>query len=199
MTEGPNSAGTEAPEILVIVGSPHQNGKSALFAEKLTEYLRLLGCSVTLFEIAKYAVAACNGCGACSEMGECIITGDAWNVLSRHMETCAALIVIAPVYFAGPSGWLKAMLDRCQMFWARKYVLKENVPPERPAYLVVIGDGGDPFGTLPLETICTSALNCANLRIMPWRIFRMIGEKYDVSRAVPIAYEIREDILGKPQ
>lgn len=197
MAQDLDKPGAASPEILIIVGSPHVNGKSALFAEKLAEYLRLLGFSITLFEIARYAVAACNGCGSCSKTGTCCITGDAWNVLSRHMESCTALIVVAPVYFAGPSGWLKAMLDRCQMYWARKYVLKRDVPPERPAYLVVIGEGGDPFGTLPLETICTSALNCANLRIMPWRIFRMIGEAYDVSKAVSIAYEIRSDIFGE--
>lgn len=48
------------------------------------------------------------------------------------MNSCAALVVIAPVYFAGPSGWLKAALDRCQMYWARKYVLRNWVPRKRP-------------------------------------------------------------------
>lgn len=182
------------PEVLILVGSPHEDGKSALFGRKLSEYLRLSGCAVTLYEIAKYPVAACTGCGACSKTGLCCITGDAWGVLSRHMDSCAALVVIAPVYFAGPSGWLKAALDRCQMYWARKYVLKDWIPRKRPAHLVVIGDGGDPFGTEPLEVTCTSALNCANLRIEPERITRMIGNQYNLRHAVTVAGQVLASI-----
>lgn len=182
------------PEVLILVGSPHKDGKSALFGRKLSEYLRLSGAAVTFFEIAKYPVAACTGCNVCCETGTCCIKGDAWNVLARHMESCAALVVIAPVYFAGPSGWLKAALDRCQMYWARKYVLKQWVPRKRPAHLVVIGDGGDPFGTEPLEVICTSALNCANLRVEPSRITRMIGDQFDLSRAITLTGQIMASI-----
>ncbi len=185
---------SKPPEVLILVGSPHRNGKSALFGRKLREYLRLSGFAVTLFEISKYPIAACTGCGVCSQTGECCIKGDSWNVLSRHMNSCAALVVIAPVYFAGPSGWLKAALDRCQMYWARKYVLRNWVPRKRPAHLVVIGDGGDPFGTEPLETICTSALNCADLRIEPQRIHRLIGDAFDLSYAVQVAGAVRADV-----
>lgn len=173
----------ETPEALVLVGSPRENGKSAQMGKRITELLRAQGAKVTLFELSKHPVAACTGCGACSKTGMCCIVGDAWGVLSKHMESCDALVLVAPVYFAGPTGWLKAALDRCQMYWARKYVLKEGVPSKRPAHLVVIGDGGDPFGCAPLETICTSALNCANLRIEPSRIHRLIGSEYDVDKA----------------
>lgn len=65
---------------------------------------------------------------------------------------------------------------------------------KRPAHLVVIGDGGDPFGTEPLETICTSALNCADLRIEPQRIHRLIGDAFDLSYAVQVAGAVRADV-----
>lgn len=170
-------------EALVLVGSPHEQGKSAQFAAAITDHLRKRGMKVTHYEIAKYPVAACTGCGVCQQTGTCCITGDGWGVLSKHMESCDVFVLVAPVYFAGPSGWLKAALDRCQMYWSRKYVLHDGVPAKRPAHLVVIGDGGDPFGTAPLETICTSALNCANLRITPDRTYRFIGDEYDIVHA----------------
>ena len=178
---------TKVPEVLVLVGSPHEQGKSAQFAAAVTEDLRNRGSKVTHYELAKYPVAACTGCGVCQQTGSCCIAGDAWGVLSKHMESCDAFVLVAPVYFAGPSGWLKAALDRCQMYWARKYILHEGVPAKRPAHLVVIGDGGDPFGSAPLETICTSALNCANLRIEEERIYRLIGDVFDISRAREVA------------
>jgi hypothetical protein len=42
---------------------------------------------------------------------------------------------------------LKALYDRFQPYWARKYVLGEMGPDRRrPAALIVVGGGGDPFG-----------------------------------------------------
>ena len=185
------------PEILILVGSPREDGKSARFAAELEAFLRERGAKVVNYSIAKYPVAACNGCGACQKTGDCVIVGDGWGVLSKHMESCTAFVCIAPVYFAGPSGWLKAALDRCQMYWSRKYLLKERVPEKRPAHLVVIGDGGDPFGTAALETICTSALNCANLRIEPNRIWRYIGKAYDAAKADEVAQAIIDCLPGE--
>lgn len=192
-----SEAGVNQAEALVLVGSPHENGKSAQLAAEITQNLREGGMKVTHFEIAKYPVAACTGCGVCSQTGECCIAGDSWGVLSKHMESCAVFVLVAPVYFAGPSCWLKAALDRCQMFWARKYVLRDRVPERRPAHLVVIGDGGDPFGSEPLETICTSALNCANLRIEPNRIHRLIGDSYDLVQGESIAQQVLADAAAK--
>ena len=174
-------------EVLVLVGSPRERGKSAQLGAAVTKRLREHGLKTTFFEISKYPVAACTGCGACQASGQCCIMGDSWGVLSKHMESCDALLLIAPVYFAGPTGWLKAALDRCQMYWSRKYILKSGVPEKRPAHLVVIGDGGDPFGTAPLETICTSALNYANLRIAPERTYRYIGVDIEQAHADKLA------------
>lgn len=183
-----------AAEVLILVGSPREDGKSARIAEKIAEILRGKGVKAMLFPLSKYPVAACTGCGRCSITGECCITGDSWGVLSKHMQSCDAMVLVAPLYFAGPSGWLKAALDRCQMFWARKYVLHEGVPPKRPAHLVVIGEGGDPFGSAPLEAICTSALNCAELRIDKPRITRLIGDAYSLDEAEGIANSVLESI-----
>lgn len=183
----------EVSEVLILVGSPREKGRSAQFGMALAQNLRAQNLRAALFEVAKHPVAACTGCGVCLQTGDCCIVGDAWGVLSKHMESCATFVVVAPVYFAGPSGWLKAVLDRCQMYWARKYVLHEGVPAQRPAHLVVIGEGGDPFGSEPLETICTSALNCVNLRVDAERITRLIGEDYDLDLAPGLAQIICND------
>ena len=163
------------PQILILVGSPREDGKSAHIAKKLGCLLNEHGANSCIFELSKYPVAACSGCNVCAASGQCSIVGDSFNVLSKHMDQASALIVVAPVYFAGPSGWLKAALDRCQVYWARRYILKQKMPPLRPAHLVVVGDGGDPFGYEPLETICTSALNSTGLRLDALRVHDFVG------------------------
>ncbi len=37
------------------------------------------------------------------------------------------IIVASPIYFMGVSAQLKAFIDRCQAFWARKYVLHLSI------------------------------------------------------------------------
>ena len=162
-----------APDILVLCGSPHAGGASERVASTLAACLERRGAFPTLWRLAEHPVAACHNCGGCATSGECVIA-DAWHVLSRHMDVCDALVLVAPVYFAGPPAHLKAALDRCQTYWMRKYRLHAPLPAERPAHLVVLGEGGDPFGTDALEAVCTSALNCANLRI-EGRVKRFVG------------------------
>jgi hypothetical protein len=42
---------------------------------------------------------------------------------------------------------LKALYDRCQPYWARRYVLGEKpVGPKRPGALLVVRGGGDVLG-----------------------------------------------------
>ncbi len=161
-------------DVLVLVGSPRENGKSMRVARAIEGVLGVQGVKPCVWPLATHPVAACYNCGTCQRTGECQIANDGFNVLARHMMSADLMFCIAPVHFAGPSAHLKAALDRCQMFWARKYVLKQEMPPARPCHLLVVGDGGDPFGTAPLEAICTSALNCANLRIDD-HIHRFIG------------------------
>ena len=153
-----------APDILVLCGSPHEGGASEKAAGAFAAALGERGADTTLWRLSEHPVAACRNCGGCAAGGECVIA-DAWHVLSRHMDACDALLLVSPVYFAGPPAHLKAALDRCQSYWMRKYRLHVPPPSARPARLVVLGEGGDPFGTAPLEAVCTSALNCANLRI----------------------------------
>lgn len=173
-----------SPDALVIVGSPHAGGRSTVLARAVADALRARGAEPACWHLAARPIAPCVNCGACQTTGDCRIAEDSWPELARHMERCDLVFLVAPVYFAGPAASLKAMLDRCQMFWARKYVLGRAVPPKRPCHLLVVGDGGDPFGSEPLERICTSALNCANLRVgmRGENIHRFIGAEYDLGR-----------------
>ena len=162
--------------ILLLSGSPHAGGNSETLACQLNKKLSVQGINTTYWRLSEHPIAACYNCGGCLKTGSCVVA-DSWHVLSRHMDTCDALVLVAPLYFAGPSAHLKAALDRCQSYWARKYRLKEEMPKNRPAYLLVLGEGGDPFGSSALETICKSALNCASLRISDERIQRFLEGK----------------------
>jgi multimeric flavodoxin WrbA len=36
-----------------------------------------------------------------------------------------AILLASPIFFYGVTAWAKALIDRCQALWSRKYVLKD--------------------------------------------------------------------------
>jgi multimeric flavodoxin WrbA len=63
-----------------------------------------------------------------------------------RLDAADAILVASPVYFATVPAVLKALYDRCQPYWARRYVLHQPVERRRPGALLLTGGGGDPFG-----------------------------------------------------
>lgn len=73
--------------------------------------------------------------------------------------------VVCPVYFAGPPGRFKCVLDRLQPYWEWRIGpcarLDRAAEVRRPVTLHAIGAGGDPFGYDPLVAIVKSAFGSA--------------------------------------
>ncbi|MBA7696621.1 hypothetical protein ES703_105271 [subsurface metagenome] len=60
----------------------------------------------------------------------------------RELEDADRIVLASPIQFMGLTAQMKAMIDRCQALWARKYVLK--LPPlgnrrERKGFFVSVG------------------------------------------------------------
>jgi multimeric flavodoxin WrbA len=106
----------------------------------------------------------------------------------RALEEADALIVATPVYFASVPSTLKALYDRCQPYWARRYVLGE--PPreqKRPAGLLLVGGGGDPFGSDCAVTTTRSVLAVLGARLLE----KVVADRVDARGEI----EAHADIL----
>ena len=68
----------------------------------------------------------CQGCGGCEKTGQCVIKDD-MTQLYEAFEQLDSLVLASPIYFGGVTAQTKAMIDRCQALWARKYRLKAPV------------------------------------------------------------------------
>lgn len=94
------------------------------------------------------------------DRGLCVIEDD-MQELYQLIDAADELIVVSPVYFAGPPSQLKALLDRLQpYYWANT-----RARVKRPAVLHVVGEGGDPHGFDPLVGTVRSALSCAGFSL----------------------------------
>lgn len=131
--------------VLGIAGSPRRHGNSERLLEACLEGAREAGAEIDELVVVEAAIPPCRGCNACSSTGECVVR-DAMNSVYPRLDAADAIVVASPVYFATVPAVLKALYDRCQPYWARRYVLALDPPPRRPGALLLAGGGGDPFG-----------------------------------------------------
>lgn len=91
---------------------------------------------------------------------------DGMDAIRSQLDAADAVVVSTPVYFATVPATLKALYDRLQPYWALTHVLERpSSRPKRPATLLVVGGGGDPFGTGCAVTTSRSALAVAGFSV----------------------------------
>lgn len=135
-----------APVVLGIAGSPRRHGNSETLLDACMEGVAEAGGVAEKIAVVEYGIAPCDGCNTCSATGECYIR-DRMQELYPRIETADAIVVASPVFFATVPAVLKALYDRCQPFWARRWVLGETAPErKRPGGLLLARAGGDPYG-----------------------------------------------------
>lgn len=164
------------PKVAVLVGSPRRQGASARLAQALCGGIAQAGGDALLLQLADCEVRPCVGCGACEASGTCVLDAHEARAgkpghaaLREALEACEALALVAPVYFSGPPSQLKAVFDRMQPLWCRRYILRARpVLPHaarKPFHLVVTGGGGDPFGFAALQSCAHSALRMLDFEL----------------------------------
>lgn len=148
-----------APRVLCIAGSPRRGGNSDQLLDALERGVREVGGEPVRLVASDANAHACRGCNACSQTGECVVR-DGMDAVYSAIDAAQAIAIATPVYFATVPAVLKVLYDRCQPYWARRYVLGEPAPEaRRPGALLVVGGGGDPFGTACAVTPSRSVLN----------------------------------------
>lgn len=144
-----------APKVLVVAGSPRRNGNSDQLLDVFVEAAETGGAEVTRIVASELAIRPCRGCNACSSTGRCI-QRDGMRAVYRLLDDADALCIGSPVYFATVPAVLKTLYDRCQPYWARRYVLKQPIERRRPGAFLVVRSGGDPHGFAGAEATTLS-------------------------------------------
>ncbi len=123
--------------ILILNGSPRIHGNTHILLNQVLEGIRAGGHDAELLHLAKLQVAPCTGCGFCESKGVCAID-DAMTTLYEKVDAAHHLVIGSPIYFYGVTAQTKAFIDRCQVFWSRKYLLGQSREGQMPrhGYLV---------------------------------------------------------------
>jgi len=101
-----------AKRVLLICGSPHDEGCTRRALREIEGILNESGVETETFLLGAKPIFGCNGCGACRRTGHCVLEDDAYVRLAAMIRRCDGFVIGSPVYFAGPNGALCALLDR---------------------------------------------------------------------------------------
>jgi multimeric flavodoxin WrbA len=114
--------------VLGIAGSPRRGGNSDLLLDRALAGAAEAGASVERVVVARLRIAPCIACDGCWKAGRCVVPDD-FQAAYEKLIAAERIVLATPIYFMAVSAQAKALIDRCQCGWARKYVLKEALPP----------------------------------------------------------------------
>ena len=105
-------------KIVMLLGSPNQNGSSNLLASRFADGAREAGHTVELVDAAHADIHVCTGCIHCGYDGPCVQKDDMEQIrrLILHAEM---LVFVTPLYYYGMSAQLKTLVDRFCAFNGR--------------------------------------------------------------------------------
>ena len=99
-------------KVLLINGSPNEKGCTYTALEEIAKEFAKENIDYEIFHIGKKAITGCTACSACRKSGYCVFNDDPVNNVIDKIKQSDAVIVGSPVYYAGISGQVKALMDR---------------------------------------------------------------------------------------
>ena len=140
---------------LGLMGSPRKKGNTDFLLSSFMNEVENAGVRTHVIEVAKKNIMPCMEYSVCEKKGTCPINDDMNEIYSLFRE--ADIIVLAtPIFFYNAPAQTKALIDRSQTLWARKYRLKLTDPgyKTRKGFLLALGatKGNNLFEGIKLTT-----------------------------------------------
>ena len=124
--------------ILVLNGSPRQQGDTAKMISVFQEAARSAGHSVTVINVCRRNIHGCLACEYCHGIGQGIcVQKDDMQEIYGLLPATDMLVLASPIYYHNISGQLKCVIDR---FYASLY----PTAPERLKNVAMFLSSGDP-------------------------------------------------------
>jgi multimeric flavodoxin WrbA len=109
-------------KVLGIMGSPRRQSNTEILLDRALEGSREMGAEVEKLAVSELKVRPCLEIYACLKDGRCAIKDDMQQVYEKLLEA-DHIAFASPIFFYGLTSQAKAIVDRCQALWVRRYVL----------------------------------------------------------------------------
>jgi multimeric flavodoxin WrbA len=138
--------------IAAFSSSPRSNSNSRLLMDAMLGAVPHEQAVIHRIDLSAVSIAPCRQCDYCQKKGCCVIRDDMDDIVAL-VEGCDVFVLASPIYFMAHNAQAKLMLDRFQVFWSRKYILKQ--PLVGPQYGIHIAVGAT-HGTKVFDGVRTT-------------------------------------------
>ncbi|MBC2716072.1 MAG: flavin reductase [Desulfobacteraceae bacterium] len=128
--------------VLGLQGSPRKKGNTNYLLSAFLDEAQKRGAETLAIHVPDKNIKPCIGCANCERKGFCSIKDDDMTKEIFGLIRRADVVVAAtPIYFYNATAQLKALIDRSQTLWSRKYKLGLTDPgrPDRKGILLAVG------------------------------------------------------------
>ncbi len=126
--------------ILAIMGSPRRESNTELLLDATLRGAAECGATADKIVICEMNINPCVECYACAVDGTCPIPDD-MSLIYDQLVSADCVLLASPIFFYGLTAQAKALVDRCQALWVRRYMLKCWQPDvaSRKGALIAVG------------------------------------------------------------
>ena len=127
--------------VLGFQGSPRKKGNTSFLLKNFMQAVEKLGAQTRIIEVTQKNIIPCKEYVVCERKGYCPIDDDVKIEIYPLIRQAEVVVLATPIFFFNMSAQLKALVDRCQLFWARKYKLKLTDPAKKTkrGFLLAVG------------------------------------------------------------
>lgn len=98
-------------KVLMISGSPHENGNTAIALHEMEKIFHEAGVETEIVRVGSMDVRGCIACMTCKKNGKCIFN-DIVNETAEKFAEADGMVIASPVYYGSANGTLISYLDR---------------------------------------------------------------------------------------
>lgn len=130
--------------VLGIQGSPRKNGNSNFLLTSFLKECESLGAETGEISTHDLDIHPCKELIVCEKKGFCPIKDEMEVQGYEKLRQADVVVLASPVFFYNVTAQAKIFIDRCQMFWGRKYKLGLKDPDRftRQGFLLSVAASG---------------------------------------------------------
>jgi multimeric flavodoxin WrbA len=114
--------------VLGLAGSPRRHGNTETLLDRFLAGAREAGAEVEKVVVARLGIAACIACGGCAKEGACVVQ-DEFQRVNEALVASDVIVLASPLFFWNVPAQVKALIDRGQSQWSRKFLVQKPLPP----------------------------------------------------------------------
>lgn len=159
----------ESVKVLGLNASPRKYGNTYKLLEVALETASIYGAETKLIHIYDYNIKPCEGCLSDEQLAcrpPCINDDDSWTVM-REILNSDALIIATPVFWYGPSGHLKNLIDKLTVFENMIFLDGKSWVEGKVAGFIAVGAEA---GAVMTIAYLMSVFNSFGYLIPPWAL-----------------------------